>query len=133
MNSSTGNIGNLSWKVQLAQEISDDVNDLWIDTENETLYAACGNEVYQISLEDGRITHKFEGHKDYIHSVSGYGNNFVTASEDGTVKLWDYRQKKATNTLEPSKNQNLVQKTFGKLSSSWIGSACITKVMIISF
>jgi THO complex subunit 6 len=133
VNSSTGIIqSTASWKIQLPIapeqfEISE-VNDLWIDTENETLYAACANDVLKYSLDNGVFVQKFEGHKDFIHSVNGCDNNIVTASEDGTVKLWDNRQKKATASLEPSKNAGLVRKKLGK----WVGAANISKVIEIN-
>lgn len=74
--SSSGAIGKKSWTIQLpiSTESCDmsEVNDLWIDSENDCLYAACGDSnVYVCSLEDGSFIRKLSGHKDYIHSVNG--------------------------------------------------------------
>lgn len=119
-----------SWNVQLNLrpeqfEISE-VNDLWVDSENEMLYAACANDIHQINLEDGRVVQSFQGHKDFVHSIDGSDSSIIaTASEDGSVKLWDNRQKNATFTIEPSKNKDLQRNHFG----AWIGAACVTKVI----
>lgn len=49
-----------------------EVNDLWVDAENDMIYAACGDSnVYVCSLEDGLFIKKLSGHKDFIHSVNG--------------------------------------------------------------
>lgn len=72
----SGVIQKKAWSIQLpvsleACEMSE-VNDLWVDSENETVYAACGDStVYVCSLEDGTFIRKLSGHTDYIHSVNG--------------------------------------------------------------
>lgn len=74
--SSSGLIQKKAWNIQLpispeASEINE-VNDLYVDAENDFLYAACGDaNVYICSLEDGAFIKKLSGHKDFIHSVSG--------------------------------------------------------------
>lgn len=126
---SHGIIQNKSWEINIQSKLPheeyeiSEVNDLWIDYENDLLYCACGLSIFKCSLDDGSVIKSFRGHKDYIHSVDGYMHIFVTSSEDGTVKLWDDRQEKATFTLEPSKNPNLQRKSFGK----WMGSASLSK------
>lgn len=126
--SKNGTIQKLSWSIQLPLDHEQyeigEVNDLWIDQENDLIYAACGNYVYQCSLENGKVIKLFKSHKDYIHSIKGYGSNLVTASEDGTVKLWDQRENKTpTYTLEPNKCPAVCRGDFG----SWVGSASISK------
>lgn len=38
---------------------------------NHLLYAGCGdNNIYVISLEDGKIVRNLQGHTDYIHGLS---------------------------------------------------------------
>lgn len=65
-----------SWTIHLpigpeAREM-DEVNDLWVDNENNLLFAGCGdNNIYSCSLEGGTIVRKFTGHSDYIHSIDG--------------------------------------------------------------
>lgn len=125
---SNGIIQKTSWSIQLPlnheQYEIGEVNDLWVDQANDLIYAACGNWIYQCSLDDGKVVKEFKGHKDYIHSVRGYGDNIVSASEDGSVKLWDQRENKApTVSLEPYKCPTVNRKDFGK----WIGSASISK------
>lgn len=127
-NTSNGIIQKSAWSIQLPLEHDQydlgEVNDLWMDHENDLIYAVCGNQVYQCSLEDGKVVKEFKGHKDYIHSVRGHGTHIVSASEDGSVKLWDKRENQVpTFSLEPHKCPEVNRKDFGK----WIGSASISK------
>lgn len=47
-----------------------DVNCLILNKEDNILYAGCGdNNVYAFNFECGDVVHKFEGHKDFIHSI----------------------------------------------------------------
>lgn len=74
--SKSGQVQKKSWHLQLpiGPESSDmsEVNDLWVDVENEVLYIACGDSNgYVCSLENGSFIRKLSGHKDYIHSVRG--------------------------------------------------------------
>ena len=74
--SSSGQIQKKAWSIQLpiSPELCEmgEVNDLWIDTENDMIYAGCGDSnVYVCSLEDGIFVKKLSGHKDFIHSVHG--------------------------------------------------------------
>lgn len=40
-------------------------------TMNHLLYAGCGdNNIYIISLEDGKILRTMQGHTDYIHDLA---------------------------------------------------------------
>lgn len=73
---SSGHIQKRSWSIQLPISpeclMMAEVNDIWVDSENDTLYAGCGDSnVYACSLEDGSFIRKLTGHKDFIHSVSG--------------------------------------------------------------
>lgn len=74
--SSSGSIQKTAWTITLpvspeACEMSE-VNDLWVDSENDLIYAACGDSnVYVCSLEDGAFIKKLSGHQDYIHSIRG--------------------------------------------------------------
>lgn len=51
----------------------------------------------------------------------------VSASEDGSVKIWDNREKDAVHTIEPHKNDNIKRSEFGK----WQGSATISNDWMI--
>lgn len=120
-------ISKKAWTVKLtsSQEHIEpgEVNAVWLDRLNELLYAGCGdNIIYGVSLEDGAIAREFHGHKDYIHCLSGSENRLFSASEDGSVKFWDTREKRSTNQIEPFKNENLVRPKFGK----WQGTVSVT-------
>ena len=72
--SSNGEVQKKIWSIKLPSpetcEINE-VNALWVDSENDLIYAACDSNVYVYSLEDGTFIKKHSGHKDYIHSVHG--------------------------------------------------------------
>ncbi|EAT41857.1 AAEL006547-PA [Aedes aegypti] len=131
-NGKNGTIGKRTWTVKLpaSTEYTDinEVNYLWLDKENEVLYAGCGDNVmYAVSLEDGRVIRQYQGHKDYIHCVSGSAGKIATASEDGTVLLWDSRQTTFTGKIEPHTNQALNRSEFGK----WQGTVSITEDWLV--
>lgn len=116
-----------AWEVKISgnreQLEQAEVNSLWLDKSSGNLYAGCGdNVIYEISLEDGRIARDYSGHKDYIHCVHGSGTRLFSASEDGTVKFWDYRQKRAAGQIEPHLNADLARTNFGK----WQGTVSVT-------
>lgn len=47
-----------------------DVNCLILNKEDNILYAGCGdNTIYVCNLECGDVVQKFEGHRDFIHSI----------------------------------------------------------------
>ncbi|KAJ9595991.1 hypothetical protein L9F63_012812 [Diploptera punctata] len=64
-----------------------------------------------------------EGHDDYIHSIHNIGSQLASGSEDGTVRLWDMRQKTYTNTIQPHLSDKLVRPELGK----WIGAVAISE------
>lgn len=124
-----------AWEIRLpaaleTSELVNEVNYLWLDEENASIYAGCGdNNIYGISLENGIIVRTFNGHSDYIHSLDGTpGNNqIVSASEDGTVRFWDVRQKRSTSKLEPHKKDQLTRPEFGK----WVGTVSISEDWLV--
>ncbi|XP_055628437.1 THO complex subunit 6 [Toxorhynchites rutilus septentrionalis] len=125
-------IGKKAWSVKLAGSVEhtdvNEVNYLWLDGEDEILYAGCGDNImYAISLEDGRVVRQYQGHKDYIHCVSGCMGKIATASEDGSVLLWDSRQTKFTGKIEPHSNKLLHRPEYGK----WQGTVSITEDWLV--
>ncbi|XP_039298712.1 THO complex subunit 6 homolog [Nilaparvata lugens] len=100
-----------------------DVNSLAIveNSGDQTLVAGCGDKkVHLFSLRQGKRTHSFDGHDNYVHSVYASGSQIVSSGEDGKVCMWDWRQSSRTAQLEPHTNQQLARPHLGK----WIGDAC---------
>lgn len=105
-----------------------DVNSLYLNKENKNLYAGCGDNLINcIDLEYGKIMNSFNEHKDFIHCVSGFSNKIASASEDGTIKIWDERDKSSTYTIEPYKNTELIRSSFGK----WQGTVSMNEDWIV--
>lgn len=126
--SSSGKAPKPSWSLQLpsCKDILEkaDVNSLDFKEEPGYIYAGCGdNKVHIFSIEDGRLVRSLEGHEDYIHSVQSYADNqIVSASEDGTVRLWDLRQTRATAVIQPHLSNKVARPDLGK----WIGAAAVS-------
>lgn len=121
----TGAILKKAWTIQLpiSQDLNE-VNSLWVDHENEIVYAGCGDGALHVcSLDDGRVVKSYKDHTDYIHSVDGCEKLVATASEDGYVKFWDSRENSPVFALEPAKNPKIQRKNFG----DWIGAVCMSK------
>lgn len=70
------------------------------------------------------------------HLVSD--NQLVSGSEDGTVRLWDFRQSAATSIIKPYENPKLNRPELGKwvgaasLSDDWLVSRC-TRAALLQF
>lgn len=67
------------------------------------LYSAAGdNCAYAWDLATGTVTATFKGHTDYLQDVCVMERSqlLATASEDGTVKLWDTRSQELVRTLD---------------------------------
>lgn len=116
-----------AWEVFVSnQNIADqnDINCFWLSKKTDTLYAGCGdNNIYAVSLEPSKISRKFIGHQNYVHWIDGTGEtNIYSASEDGSIKFWDQREKHFVNQLEPYKDERLERPQFGK----WQGTVSIT-------
>lgn len=123
-----------SWTISLAMACETlqkiDINSLFVK-QNELspiLYAGCGdNKIYVFSLEDGNIIRTFDGHEDYIHSIFNLDWQMASASEDGSVKLWDLRQNNMTNMIQPFKEHKASRPHLGK----WIGDVSITSDWLV--
>ena len=52
----------------------------------------------------------FKDHSDLVTDISFHpdGNQFVSSSYDGTVKLWDFKQKTLITTIIPFKNNDFI-------------------------
>lgn len=96
-----------------------------MDHLNGHLYAGCGdNIIYVVDLEMGSLVRDFVGHSDFIHSVDGSAENrrVFSASDDGTVKFWDQREKRHVGELVPHQNVKLSRPALGR----WQGSVSVT-------
>ncbi|KAE8744757.1 hypothetical protein FOCC_FOCC008573 [Frankliniella occidentalis] len=100
-----------------------DVNSLQYNSADERLCAGCGdNNIYIFNLESGKLIRTLSGHTGFIHSINLSENQLVSASEDGTVRLWDMRQTAATNIIKPFENPRLNRPELGK----WVGAAALS-------
>lgn len=54
-------------------------------------------------------------------------NQLVSASEDGTVRLWDLRDKQITNKISPYLNDKLERPHLGK----WVGAAALSDYWLV--
>ncbi|XP_005183941.1 THO complex subunit 6 [Musca domestica] len=109
-----------AWEIKIPIDVEaievPDVNYMWLRPETDLLYVGCGdNVIYELNLEDGRITRSFKGHEDYIHGVCGSGTDkLYSASEDGSIRMWVTNQKESTGLIEPYKKDTLVRPEMGK-------------------
>lgn len=116
-----------TWEIFLANQNMADQNDMncfWLSKNDGILFVGCGdNNIYAVSLEAGKILRNFSGHTDYVHWIDGSNaKTLYSASEDGSVKFWDQREKRFVNQLEPYKNERLERMQFGK----WQGTVSVT-------
>ncbi|XP_012251339.2 THO complex subunit 6 homolog [Athalia rosae] len=118
----------VSWSIQIPT-VKDsyerpDVNYMVLSKEDNLLHAGCGdNKIYTFSLEDGKLLRTLEGHEDFIHALSLLGNQLASASEDGSVRLWDLRQKETLNIVKPFLAEKVARPRLGK----WIGTVDFTE------
>lgn len=123
-------ISKLAWQIHVpSNSEQSDINSMYLNKDENLLFVGCGdNNIYSISLEDGKVIRSFAGHADYVHCVAGYGDNSLySASEDGTVKFWDRRQKRSLNQLEPHTDERLARPQFGK----WQGTVSVTEDWLV--
>ena len=94
-----------------------ETNSLRCDTINNAniIYAAAGDSVcYQWNIETQQCVGKLVGHQKYLHDVVllPQSNAIATASEDGTVKMWDSRNSSCTSTATPLGEQGSVVRSL---------------------
>lgn len=96
-----------------------ETNSLICDSNNETkrLFAGCGNGIiYNYDLEYSKLINKFDAHKYSIYQLAlkNNGNELVSCSEDGDVKIWDLREKDSIITIKPYEDQMCTRPPLGK-------------------
>lgn len=121
----------MSWSLSVPQGeniVQPEVNALVLtgkDSEQRVLLAGCGdNKVYAWDIETRMLLSIFDRHTDYIHGLAVKASNVevYSASEDGSVKLWDLRTPaKEVSCIEPHKHEDLHRPRYGK----WIGCVAL--------
>lgn len=95
---------------------------------DSSAFAACGdNNAYNVDLEYGKVKSSYTGHSDFIHSMSLQGTQLCTASEDGTVCIWDTRKPKPVHTITPHLDTKLARPKLGK----WIGAVAMNEDWLV--
>ncbi|XP_071093100.1 THO complex subunit 6 homolog [Haliotis cracherodii] len=103
-----------------------EVNSIVMDQQEtrQKLVAGCGdNNVHVWDMESGNLEQTLGGHEDYVHRVclKNEGRECLSASEDGTVRMWDLRSPgESVHILEPSKHEMCSRPEMGR----WLG--CVT-------
>lgn len=102
-----------------------ETNALVFANQEDMLFSGCGdNNVYMWDLESGKCKGTLAGHTDYIQCLClrPKHQQCVSGSEDGTVRLWDYRLKGSlTDLIQPCKNEDIHRPQLG----SWIGCVAV--------
>lgn len=116
------------WKISQGDNLTKtEVNCLAISSKESKplLFAGCGdNKIYTFDIETRKILSFYEGHDDYIHSLclSSSGQECVSGSEDGSVRIWDTRKKgEAVHKIYPHKHESLNRPRLGK----WISCVAL--------
>lgn len=112
-----------SWNIPKKGPFSQpEINSIVVNTgeDKNEVFAGCGdNNIYIWDLESGQQKVTLSAHENYIHSLAlKNGNTCASASEDGTVKIWDTRSpSEPMHNIEPFKNEICSRPKFGK----WLG------------
>ena len=96
-----------------------EVNSCVISKRNEsnTLFAGAGDsDVHMWDMDSGTYKGCLSGHTDYIHAVvtKDNGQGLISASEDGTARVWDLRSKDSVHIIKPFENETCARPDMGK-------------------
>lgn len=122
----------LSWSLSVPKNSSSltivpEINSIDILNENGMLklFAGCGdNCVHSWDLNTHKYLVGYRGHNDYIHDIAllKQHQQLVSASEDGTLKIWDLRDSKNfIHSLQPCLDAKVARDHIGK----WISFVCL--------
>ncbi|XP_046633975.1 THO complex subunit 6 homolog [Daphnia pulicaria] len=118
------------WKVDLRLPTdfgTKETVDCMINGENSTFVACGDNNIHHVDLEYGKVKQTFSGHTDFIHSMSLVGNQLSSASEDGTVCIWDTRKSKPNHVITPHLESKLNRPHLGK----WVGAVAMNEDWLV--
>jgi len=96
------------------------VNSIKYSVKDSLLYT-CGNvenNIVSWDLKKGMKVDTYTGHLDYVHDISLMPNGLVSASEDGSMRVWDSRNTECSSFVEPYKRPELSRPNYGKFLSS---------------
>ena len=102
-----------------------ETNALRCDTTNAAniVHAAAGDSVcYSWNIETEQCVGKCVGHQKYLHDIVllPQSNSLATASEDGTVKMWDMRTSTCSSTVSPLGRGSVVQSLLIDSGENWL-------------
>jgi THO complex subunit 6 len=101
-----------------------EINGVAVSREAARAFLAGGDgAAHELDLSSLSFVRRFTGHADYLHSVQylSHSRELVTGSEDGTIGIWDARQAKRVELLQPSSSPS--SSTSG--SDAWVGSVAV--------
>jgi WD40 repeat protein len=101
-----------------------EINDLAVSSISGHIFAAGGdNIVHEWDLEAAKCLRKYEGHKEYLHSVRhlNHTQELVTGSEDGHIGLWDVRSTSKPTYLTPQQKSSSLSSSHRRVSSTTSG------------
>jgi len=82
-----------------------------------TLFAGAGdNDIHMWDMGSGSYKGSLSGHTDYVHAIvsKDNGQGLISASEDGTARIWDLRSKEPVHIIKPFENEICARPDMGK-------------------
>ncbi|DAZ99714.1 TPA: hypothetical protein N0F65_000892 [Lagenidium giganteum] len=105
-----------------------ETNDIAVVANKQHVFLAGGdNNAHEWDLQAERCVRQYEAHDDYLHAVQylNHTQELVTASEDGTVGVWDTRSNTTPEILRPQPTQESKanrQTSSGSSTALWASS-----------
>ena len=95
---------------------------------NFILAGTSENDIFLWYINDPNFKYKFKGHNGWVNSLTKCNDEiFASASNDKTIRIWDYKEKAITNTLKTDSSVLcLIKLKDGKLCSS--EDDCLIKI-----
>ncbi|KAL6507181.1 hypothetical protein OROHE_022080 [Orobanche hederae] len=83
-------------------------NAIAVDSQSGSIYSAAGDScAYCWDMEKCKVKMVFKGHSNYLHCVvsCSLSNQIITGSEDGTARIWDCKNGKCIQVINPEKDE----------------------------